>query len=284
MSTQISNTFSFSRLQMVMKRDFVENWKSYLNSSLSIYGAFLISALMTFATAKDVVESSLYFSYRLGFFIATGVITYFILHITAGHIMDVFQTKEKRISYLMLPATQTEKFVSRALQVTLGTLIMIIVTLFLAEITRLMLFPLLGAPEVLQQFCLFDINDIFFKGAFLDGIEKIQDKNLMYLTVVNVFSGIMVTHSLFILGGTYFYKRPIIKTFGLIILGITAISFIAGYCGTHTFKSEIDYTTLTIANTIFNLIITAACWVLSFFLFTRSQVTERVNFKFLRRK
>ena len=284
MTTSISNTFSFSRLLMVMKRDLVENWKSDFNELLSLYGAFLISALMSYVTINDMVDSSVYFSYRLGFYIATGLITYFIFHIAAGNVMSVLHTKEKRISYLMLPATKAEKFVSRAIQAIVGTLVKVIIALFLAEITRLMLFPLLGAPEALQQFCLFDFNDIFLKGSFLNGIENIENRRLMYLAVFNVFSGIMVTHSLFILGGTYFYKRPIIKTFGWIILGITALSFIAGYFGTRSYRAEIDETTLIIASTTFNLFIATICWGLSYFLFTRSQVTERVNFKFLKRK
>ena len=280
MTTHISNTFSFSRLIMVMKHDFVENWKSYLNSALSIYSAFLLSALMSFATMND---QSSYFSYRLGFFIAIGLITYFIFHICAGNIMDVLRTKEKRIAYLMLPATQTEKFVSRVIQAILGTLAMVIVTLFLAEITRLMLFPLLGAPETLQHFCLFDFKDIFLKGAFLNGVENIQDKSVMYLAIFNVFSNIIFTHSVFILGGTYFYKRPIIKTFGWIVLGTTLLSFIAGYFGTRSITSNIEEITLLTATSILYLIIAAVCWALSYFLFTRSQVTERVNFKFLKR-
>ena len=280
MTTHISNTFSFSRLMMVMKRDLVENWKSYLQTTLSIYSAFLLSALMTFATTK---EQSSYFSYRLGFFIAIGLITYFVFHICAGNVMDVLHTKEKRIAYLMLPATQAEKFVSRAIQAILGTLTMVIVTLFLAEITRLMLFPLLGAPETLQQFCLFDFKDVLLKGAFFNGVENIQDKSLMYLAILNVCSSIVFTHSLFILGGTYFYKRPVVKTFGLIVLGTTLLSFIAGYFGTHSITSDIDELTVLTATSILYLTITAVCWALSYFLFTRSQVTERVNFKFLKR-
>lgn len=283
MTTHISNTFSFSRLLMVMKRDFVENWKSYFHSFLSLYAAFLISALMAFVTVEDRVDVHVYFAYRLGFFIATGLITYFIFHITAGNIMSVLQTKEKRISYLMLPATQAEKFVGRALQAIIGTTIMIIVALFLAEITRLMLFPLLDAPEPLRQFCLFDLNDIFLKGAFWNGVEGIEDKSLMYLAIFNTCCCIIATHAMFILGGTYFYKKPVLKTFSWIVLGAAILSFIAGYVGTNSYRAQVDETTLLTTSCILNLVIAAICWGLSYFLFTRSQVTKRVNFKFLKR-
>ncbi len=283
MTTHSSHTFSFSRLLMVMKRDFVENWKSNLNTALSIYGAFLISALMSYTTISDLTDTSIYFAYRLGFFITIGMITYLVFLINASHIMDVLNTKEKRISYLMLPATQAEKFVNRALQVTLGTLVMIIASLFLAEMTRLLLFPLLGAPEALQQFCLFDLKDILLKGTFLNGVEYIQDEKLMYLAVFNVFCFCIASHSIFILGGTYFYKRPFIKTFSLIILGITILSFIEGLLGTRSMRAEIDDKILLTVSCIFYLSVTIVCWALSYFLFTRSQVTERVNFKFLKR-
>ena len=238
---------------------------------------------MTYATIGDMVDSSLYFSYRLGFYIAIGIITCIFFHISAGNIMTVLHTKEKRISYLMLPATQAEKFVSRALQVTLGTAILVLVALFSAEMTRLMLFPLLGASEVLQRFCLFNLNDIILKGAFLNGVEYIQDEKLMYLAVFNTCCFFIASHSCFILGGTYFYKRPIIKTFGLLILGSTILSFITSYFEIHSISDQVDYKIFLIISCILYLSIAATCWALSYFLFTRSQVTERINFKILKK-
>ena len=283
MKTHISNTFSFSRLMMVMKRDLVENWKNNLNSLLSIYGAFLISALMSYATISDKVDSSIYFAYRLGFFIAVGFITFFVFHISAAHIMDVMNTKEKRIAYLMLPATKAEKFVSRAIQVTFGTLVMIIVTLFLAEITRLMLFQLIGAPETLQHFCLFDFHAIFFDKFYWSQVDVTELEQFKNAAILNSISWYLASHSVFILGGTYFYKRPLMKTFGTIVLGFTILSFILSLWNPFHALPIMRFEVAIWTSFFFALAITVTNWTLSYFLFTRSQVTERVNFKFFKK-
>lgn len=286
MKTPLSNSFSFSRLLMVMKRDLVENWKNNLQILLSIYGAFLISSLMTYINISNMVESSLYFSYRLGFFIAISIITFIVLFINAGHIMDVMKSKESRISFLMLPATQAEKFTSRALQVMLGTPIIILVALFLAEITRLTLFPLIGAPEALQHFCLFDFKEIFIR------INDWDDTGLTWLdkdktlAIINISCALLAYQSIFILGGTYFYKRPIIKTFSVLILVMTALSFIINYLKS---LSPSLFQTFSLqgsiwVDTIKTFTVIIINWALSYFLFTRSQVTERRSMNFLKRK
>ena len=281
MTTHISNTFSFARLMMVMKRDLVENWRNNLHNLLSIYGAFLISALMSYVTISDKTDSSIYFAYRLGFFIAVGFITFFVLHINAAHIMDVMNTKERRMAYLMLPATKAEKFVSRAIHVTLGTVVMIIVTLFLAEITRLMLFPLIGAPEVLQHFCLFDFHEIFFDKFYWSELDVTELEKFKNVAILNSISWFLASHSAFILGGTYFYKRPVVKTFGTIILGFTVLSFILSLWNPFHALPIVKFEVAIWTSCFIALAIVITNWALSYYLFTRSQVTERVNFKFL---
>ncbi len=54
----------------------------------------------------------------------------------AANIMENMITKEKRIAFLMLPATMIEKFVARFLIVTVGLAVAIYVAASLAEITR----------------------------------------------------------------------------------------------------------------------------------------------------
>ena len=284
MSTHLSNTFSFSRLMMVMRRDLVENWKTNLQIALSVYGAFLISAVMSYTSQKDMTDSSLYFAYRMGFYMAVGIISYIIFLLNGVHIMETMNTKEKRISYLMLPATQAEKYVSRALQATVGTLVMILITLFLAELTRLMIFPILGAPEVLQQFCLFDLKDMALKGLFLNGVENIQLDYLRNLAILNTLSWSVFSLSIYILGGTYFYKRPFLKTFCLIILGFVTLGFICNYWEPTDLLKNVDIEIELWLSSILAIVLTGTCWGLSYFLFTRSQVTERINFKLFKRK
>ena len=129
--------FSFSRLALVMKRDLMENWKMNLYIFLGFFLAFLGVYLFQMydyidydgvPNAFQTVER--YISHHTGAF---SVITSCLLFYFASESMRNMRTKEQRLSYLMLPATKLEKFVSRALFVTIGIFVMILLASLLAE-------------------------------------------------------------------------------------------------------------------------------------------------------
>ena len=70
---------------------------------------------------------------------------------TASYILESMNTQQKRTSYLMLPATMLEKFLSRFLYVTAGFVIMTTLALLLAEATRFLLMPLFGWAAAFKQ-------------------------------------------------------------------------------------------------------------------------------------
>ena len=69
----------------------------------------------------------------------------------ASYIMETMNTQQKRISFLMLPATSLEKFVVRGLYVTIGFFVLMMVALLLAEATRFLFQPLFDLPDVFHQ-------------------------------------------------------------------------------------------------------------------------------------
>ena len=71
--------------------------------------------------------------------------------------MENMITKEKRIAFLMLPATMIEKFVARFLIVTVGLAVAVFVAASLAEITRYLLLPLFNVPETFHQSVLYNL-------------------------------------------------------------------------------------------------------------------------------
>ena len=124
--------FSFSRLGLVMKRDFMENWKTNLYLFLGVFLAFLGVYLLQMYDYNDSVHGGVldayqtvdrYVSHHTAAF--AGIIA-FLLFYFASETMRNMRTKEQRLSYLMLPATKLEKFVSRALYVTVGMFVMIL--------------------------------------------------------------------------------------------------------------------------------------------------------------
>ena len=143
-----NNTFSFARLALVMKRDFMENWKANLYRFLGPYAVLLLAMLIGYAGADEFDDFRVYSSIIFSMF------TYLLLigsAYSASQIMETMDTQQKRLSYLMLPATSLEKFVVRALYVTVGFVVMATLAFMLAEATRFLFLPFFDVHESFHQ-------------------------------------------------------------------------------------------------------------------------------------
>lgn len=116
-----NNFFSFSRIAMVMKREIMENWKTNLYRLIGIYAAFALVMILHMWTMSSGRSSQISFTAYCSNIMGTFVFIIGIASIAyAANIMENMITKEKRIAFLMLPATMIEKFVARFLIVTVG--------------------------------------------------------------------------------------------------------------------------------------------------------------------
>ena len=206
--------FSFSRLGLVMKRDLMENWKTNLYRFLGPYAGFLMVILFCYMLECD------YDSFASTMLSAFTLVLVFGGIYNASHILENMNTQQKRISYLMLPATSLEKFLARAFYVTLGFFLTMVIALLLAEGTRFMLLPLFGLSDDFHQ------SIIPFVWEKLTTVELIkftgpgaeESYQLLYFREAISLLLISWAHSLFILGGCYWQKHPFWKTLGSIIL------------------------------------------------------------------
>lgn len=280
--------FSFSRLVSVIKRDLVENWKTNLYRILTCYIIFgLIFIFMMYGMNHS---SEGYFYERFcGNVVYIGLNIY--MYYFASLILEPMRTKEKRISYLMLPATLGEKFVSRALYVTIGTLIIFGCGLLLAELTRLLFVQILGVTEEFNRFCLADVwHRILAENqepTFYGESDYSYTLLIMFFTVLITWS-----HSLYILGGSFFRKKAFIKTMGLCFLLMILFGnfFVQIFEGTEpelikwledwteANPTQAANTFLSIGFSLF-LLLTVLNWGLSYKLFATSQITERKLFR-----
>ena len=204
----------------------------------------------------------------------------------ASRIMKCMDNKEKRVSYLLLPATKLEKFFSRALFVTVGTVLMILVALLALELTHYLLLPLFDLPTVYSQPMLVEIFSMKWAHASVDATgEPVYSWWLMQL-LVWIFC--LWNHSLFILGGSFWYKHPFLKTIGT-CLAVTILGGIlfanlgeGGFLTRFSDWMQEHYQDtpqtvnglLTIISVVF-LLFTVFNWWLSYRLFTRSEVVKR---------
>ena len=268
--------FSFSRLGLVMKRDFMENWKTNLYRFLGPYTIFLLvmwfsSMNMTnFNEFSDIVSAT-FFS-----------VLFFGGSFTASYVLETMSTQQKRTSFLMLPATTFEKFFARFLYVTLGFVVLSTIALLLAEVTRFLLLPLFDLPDTFKQSTLPSVwQTIMNVRTFNFNGSGIMESVVGWLFLIWI-------HSFFLLGGCRWYKNAFWKTLGLIIL----VNFFFIFVSVNLVESldesvieeivlwcEANFSWVTVtgilsfAIIIFMLLILLNWW-LSYRCFTRSQVIK----------
>ena len=268
--------FSFSRLGLVMKRDFMENWKTNLYRFLGPYAAFLLvmwfsSMNMTnFNEFSDIVSGT-FFS-----------VLFFGGSFTASYVLETMNTQQKRISFLMLPATSFEKFLARFLYVTLGFVVLSTIALLLAEVTRFLLLPMFDLPDTFKQSTLPNVwQTIMNVRTFNFNGSGIMESVVGWLFLIWI-------HSFFLLGGCRWYKNAFWKTLGLIILVNFFFIFVSvnlvelldeGVMEEILLWCEANFSWVTItgilsfAIVMFMLLILLNWW-LSYRCFTRSQVIK----------
>jgi hypothetical protein len=152
----METTFSMTRVQHIMRRDLIENWKSNLYGLLGIFAACFFPMLGFLWSAEHWTEEGYPEVYSFERFCGNmlgiiGMVVSVAMIYYASRIMKCMDNKEKRISYLLLSATKLEKFFSRALFVTVGTVLMILVALLALELTHYLLLPLFDLPTVYSQ-------------------------------------------------------------------------------------------------------------------------------------
>ena len=282
-----NNTFSFSRLALVMKRDLMENWKTNLYRFLGPYAIILLVMLVCSAHMENFREFS-----EIG--LATYCCVLFFGSVySASQIMETMDTQQKRISFLMLPATSLEKFVVRALYVTVGFVVMATLALLLAEATRFLFLPLFDMPDTFHQSIL---SSVFSDMNFLADPSSITHSNtwpeeMTYSIVLGQICSLLYTfwmHSFFILGGCYWHKHPFWKTLGsMILVHVLVLTFLGNflvYISKNNWEKyheslESIFGGVTINQSftfwsILLLLLLALNWWLSYRCFTRSQVIK----------
>ncbi|WP_287679898.1 hypothetical protein [Bacteroides sp.] len=294
MTTNIN--FSFTRLMAVMKRDMMGNWKTNLYRFIGVYTgaamAFLFGMYGILSSDRGETGEAQYAGFCDTFHSILIFVTFFYLLICASRIMEVINTKNKRISYMMLPATTGEKFISRVIYVCIISMVIFFVGLFFAELTRLALLPLFNAPEEFHRFCLFDIMSVSFYDTIHINPEAYGGSST-FMPYLFLISNGLWGHSIYILGGTYFRKQPFRKTWGICMAAFFLILYLLVNISdegsliyilkwmedladkSSCINEEVIFSTISIiflALTVFN-------WTLSYHLFRNSQITDRKLFR-----
>lgn len=209
----MNKVLDFHRLAMVLRWDALSNWKKYVRNTLGL--AFVFSFICIwyqfnmrsngYVTYNDVKD--LYLGSVSGLFM---FISFIIFFFCGSRIFINMKTKASRSLFLMLPATNMEKFTSRLLYTVLGTSLMIVASWIIADIIQFV-FSLFLTPGMQGSLVGTVFEGLFLKDNF-DSSHFIVRNGTSVLGRMLLLSLTIFTHSFFTLGGTVFRKSATLLT------------------------------------------------------------------------
>lgn len=266
--------FSMPRFVNLCRKDMVESWRSNLLRIALMYGVMITVLLwtgyFTYADKTLLVGDDNVQSFTAVFFMwslwAFGCLS-------ASFTMEKMKSKTSRLSTLMTPATSFEKYFSRWLVFTVAFLAVFLITFWLADHTRVLVYRL----------CYPDLKDIatapmsYFVGDDTNHFTLFRSADNFAM----VLSLYFFCQSSFVLGSTIWPKNAFLKTFvaGAIIF-ITYVLFILWMNDLFnigaTLDRSVDKEMVWIALTIVFSICTLFNWTLAYFRFKESEIINRM--------
>ena len=284
----MNNTFDIKRFGNVFRKDLMENWKRYALLYITMLGimsiVFIWASYIHYNGHSEGYSNNIYFNksllaYSSFMFAGFGIIF-------ASTIMNPMNSKIKRIAYLINPASNFEKFLSRWLIMTVAYIILFFTALYIADFLRVGIcsanFPSLDV-DFLDIRKIIKANDNSKWSEYVFGSKY-------YLSLVLSFY--FLFQSLFILGSTFWEKSTFIKTFAAMVVLIISFLLICRWTillfygdfdsfgnVMNSFESisnsrvsEEQGITFTIIATSF---FTLSNWIFSYFRFRESEIIKR---------
>lgn len=274
----MNKVLDFHRLAMVLRWDALSNWKKYVRSTLGL--AFVFSFICIwyqfnmrsngYVTYNDVKD--LYLGSVSGLFM---FISFIIFFFCGSRIFINMKTKASRSLFLMLPATNMEKFTSRLLYTVLGTSLMIVASWMIADIIQFV-FSLFLTPGM-QGSLVFDSSHFIVRNG-TSVLEQTFPVGMLLLSLT------IFTHSFFTLGGSVFRKSATLLTIcsSFILMFLTALisSFVDADVLRHLVQS-IEPNTFGWLMVMVLLLLSAFNYWAAYKLFTHMQIINNKWFNIL---
>ena len=309
----INNKFSFSRFAAVLKCDLMENWIRYVGVFAILFFANLAYQLVDI---KDVMELSTLRALPVEEYMKQlaidcvpffyGVLALALMCAAVDMTAVPFKTKGHATNYLMVPATNMEKFLSRVFINVVMVIVMAYVALFLADLAR-MLYVAISDIEGFYGFTfptvwneLIDSFSYVYENGgvgfvIVNGVELRPDweMSMGVMAVATLVLSVFYIHSILLLGGCIWRKGAFLKT----IASVLVISFLVLWMIAHvmpslepwfvdvvepwaerTFVSQKAFNRLIFSIAIpLYLVLISLHWWLSFRLFSRKQMIPRTH-------
>lgn len=196
------SSFSFHRFTLLLRHELVSGWRRHVRELLVFYVVFLACigsvfyAPSRYGLGYEGVEHWTFPSASVMFGSAVQAVSiafYVMLVYGVSLTFSNLYNKQQRIAWLMLPATNLEKFLVRVFVYDVLWGVALFVALVLADATRMLVFPILGhgypsmLPDLVRTWSMY-VEHLFLPGGasltvYAGGLLQ------FFLSFVILFSG-----------------------------------------------------------------------------------------------
>ena len=235
---------------------------------------FIIHLLSSYKASEMTVANNLTTATQMN------ILIYLIFAMIGGcWLFNNMKTKEQRITFKMLPATDLEKFVVRALYATVVWWLMGFIAFCLADLFR-MLISLIAGIDIVKSAIPDFLNMLF--GGNDHNISILGETDMTYVLPLTFAANAWAfwVHSLYILGGALFRRRQfVLTTLAHCIIGLAFTPIIVDFVDSldNETAEQMFCTVMWTAGSVFTLLFLLNWW-LSYKIFRRMQV---INNKWL---
>lgn len=200
----MKDTFNWSRLMSLFAYDWATTWKIH-----AVYAALIVGCSVMTLLCLSVGLNSLQSVFNVLFFMITGFGQLFI----ASHSFANIRNKTGRINYLMLPATNMEKFVVRMVNMAIAPLL----TAIIAWIISYFVFVVCSLFEAFDATPLEFVLRIY--GVIHVTIETVPILiSLFIMLLLNNFS-----NSFYMAMGSLLFKRFVLIKMIFVTIGLSIV-------------------------------------------------------------
>ena len=300
-----NNSFSFRRVGLLVKRDVVENWKVEIVLLLVSCAVFLFVMVRALLNTEEILPlgvidaETAWWNYVGSVTMITFALLWCLSFFSASQVMAVKACRQKAVSFLMLPATVMEKFVTRVSHVLVMPLVAVLGGLCLAELACHLILVWFDLPEIFNQPILWEVFDELNFLASLDDVTytnswPMETTYSVVLAQIDVLVWLVWWHSAFLLGGSFWTKHPFWKTLAvMLLLNVVAIAlhvrvvkrlWLDDWAIYHQMCDRWEFLGAITPNGLFytglglGVVLIVLNWYWAYRLFCRSQVVEPKRF------
>lgn len=202
-----------------------------------------------------------------------GTISVIYVALSGAMIISDLKTKQQKVDELILPATNLEKFVARAIGSTLLAVIILVVAFFVADLLQMLINMLLHKGTFAS--ITVAVKDTIMNWEELDTLDVEKEKSM--LVSISMVMTLFATNAYYILGGMLFRKSAWLKaSLAFVLLTIIVFSLFIGYAYlVYKYTDYVVYIPDWLNNewslAIFSTIQTLVCYYFAYRIYCRLQ-------------